>query len=220
MRGAGLRSDREARRAVIREEAVMSGLRMGEFLLVDSGEVRSGVEGLPIGDDVNGTSERHLFDVSGPEGVVARLAYVEWDNGKREVRAIARIQWGPSYQIATGSQALYESFIDRERMRLEICALGGNRHKVVLKQARIGYDGRPQLCKSSLEQLNGNSQTKCESILMKAGGLQFGTQSDVLGETGRNCQLYCVTYPVEKMLVPVAAFAITRILPVYYGVKQ
>ena len=195
-------------------------IRFGAYVLKDSAEVRKGIEGETIGKSAS-IATQHLFDLMAPDRLTARIAYVTWSNGEREVRPIARSQWGEDKEFPDGNQSLYEQFIDRERLRLQITpAFTDGQDYVALRQARAAAYSRPQLFSAGREDLDGGAGLDCESVLRTAGATCFGTLQELWGETGRSRNLLGACFPRDLRLVPVLAFALTRMLPIMNGMSS
>jgi len=86
---------------------------------------------------------------------------------------------------------------------------------VELSQARLKQGISPDwsnLFKASEGELNRGSGLDVRSLMMNLGA-SFGERASVLGDKGKRRSYYCAAFPVDNQIVPLVAYAATRVLP-------
>jgi hypothetical protein len=91
-----------------------------------------------------------------------------------------------------------------------------NQEWVELSQARVKNKITPEwsICKKATEQqLYKGSGLNLRNLLTSSGA-SFGTRVSVLGEKNNRRDYYCAAFPVDDQIVPLVAYAATRVLPI------
>lgn len=138
------------------------------------------------------------------------LAYTRWETGERDVHVL---------DVESSNRALKNRLT--HGLRLGIKLLSKRVCVVELRQAQI-KDGDPNAWssayKASLSQLSEGAGLDIVEALKIAGAELVGTKEEVLGESGRNRNFICATFPEKAIWPPVVAYVATRILPLLRGV--
>jgi len=156
----------------------------------------------------------HVYVVRAP-ALDADVLYVRWDNGEREVRfGDIRIAPPAIINVRNGRRLCLVEKPDGGRP-------GAGSRYVFLKQARIkDAQYSSGLYPATLEALNEGAGLDVTEMLIALGARQVATKGYVLGDRGKARSLYIAVFAAEDEAVPVAAFAMTRILPLLHGVTH
>jgi len=142
-----------------------------------------------------------------------RLAYLRWETGEREMRALD----------CNSTEHRMHDMCNRLRMSISPVEVNLNHAWMELSQARLIADSDPirttKKKATPIELLEGAGGISAERELEKLGA-RFGTREQLLGDTGRRRGYICTVFPDGDVTVPPTAFALVRVLPVWhqYGV--
>ena len=154
----------------------------------------------------------HTFRVTGAT-IDIDVQYIYWWNGEREVR-ISTARTAPlAITRAVGHRRLAVMDVDQ--------AVGYNAlmQYACLQQARTKDDqGWSSLYWPTMAELDEGAGLPVASTLQSLGAGEVGTHLEVFGGVGRTSSLIVVTFPCDNEVVPVAAFVLTRVLPLLNGV--
>ena len=84
-----------------------------------------------------------------------------------------------------------------------------------LSQARLDTSATPAwstLRRATERELNDAARAMVRSILNDFGG-DLGTRAQVLDDVSRRRKYLCTLFPSDNQIVPIAAYALTRVLP-------
>ena len=150
--------------------------------------------------DVKGT--RLLFNVAGPEGLELEVADERFDNGERQIRL------NESGPVEARFSRLYTG-----------CRLGvhqtGALTQIELRQARMTTDDWSSTRNASFEKLDEGAGIGVKEALAALGASTFGTRAELTDDTSPRKNTLCALFPPGADLVPVAAYVMTRVSPVY-----
>lgn len=180
-------------------------LELGQLLVEETGETRPmrGETAARV-DGMKGTGR--IFTVSGPDGLNLEVTDVTWQNKGRDVRVLAR----------RGSPEIYD--ILRERLRLGVL---GHKDKlyVELSQARLKEPRWANVFKASVGDLKRGAGIDVKEKLLEVGATLVTTREVALNDGSPRGGYLCAVFDESATLVPVAAFALTRIAPIAHGIK-
>ncbi len=150
------------------------------------------------------SGEYQLFEIMGSGGLYLEIAYANWDNGDRDVRATVVSESGPLRRL------------EPNRLRLGIHNLSGNKSWVELSQARVQSNNPSQWSNSKMatyDQLNIGAGLDVVNKLREVSAQEIGSKAIILGQTGTRKNYLCATFENENQWCPIIAFVLTRILP-------
>lgn len=180
-------------------------LRLGIYLLQETDDsVREWGQSAKKVEDLWGTATEYL--VTAEDGADLLLRDTRWDNGHRDVRVVERHDTPPPYDTVIG------------RLRISVDPVEDDLF-MELRQARITRTGRAQAAVATLEELDEGSGTSVSRALRNLGA-QLGTKEALLGRTDQTRERMCCRFPPSSVLVPPAAFVLTRIAPVGRGYRR
>lgn len=147
-------------------------------------------------------------------GWTMRLAYLRWESGEREVRAID----------CNSTEHRMHDMCNRLRMSVSEVDSSPGLSWMELSQACLLSEAQPirttKEKASAIELLEGAGGIIARREFEKLGA-RFGTKEQVLGDTGRRRSYLCTVFPENDLVVPPVAFTLTRVLPVWnrFGCK-
>jgi hypothetical protein len=100
-----------------------------------------------------------------------------------------------------------------KRLRVGIRRLEDGQLTMDLRVAVREKDQRASKRVLSLEKINALTHIDVESVLISLGANAVGTRQEITGETNRTREWPCVTFDVNDLVTPAAAFVLTTILP-------
>jgi len=161
----------------------------------------------------NAKSEVEIFDIHGPEGLFLSLGFhtlhtKEWI-GFDDTLVRSR--------EAKGSKAFQHLGSGRKRMMVE--RLDSERYCCTLRIAFFEPDDPDQWLKwktPTMAELNRASKLDVRKELLDIGANRVGTKSKLYHERGRTRNHISVEFSRERIIVPIMAFVITRVLPIFY----
>lgn len=154
------------------------------------------------------TGEQTLYEVTGPRELHLWVAYVQWACGEREIRRTRR------YETAWWQDQLFG------RQRLAVETWGADFDQVELCQAQLDGGRALRLAEVSEYELDAFAGTCLRCALKLAGATAMGTRQEVLGVGDERRRVLCVTFPRPVQRVPIAAFVLTRIMPLINRVSS
>ena len=178
----------------------LGGMRIRDTQIVDlvAGRTLSGLET---------TGRRRIYELGGSRDVCAFLASVTWESGECEVRRTRRYET-PWWQ---------DRLLGRQRLAVE--AWGDDWMQIELRQARLDRDRSLRLADVGEYELDAKSGACVRCALRLAGATAMGTRQEVLGVGDERRHVLCATFPRDAQLVPVVAFALTRVAPLLSTVQ-
>jgi len=152
-----------------------------------------------------------IFLVSDGNRTNLKIAHIIWKNSHVEVRAIH----------VTGPGVLNGLWAEKRgsRLRLGIDPLDHSKRTIELNQARLKGEEQPQRFLASQRELDHGASLNVISTLKNAGALEIGPKSKILGDEGQRRNFICATFEKNNQIVPVAAFVLTRVLPLLNGIQ-
>jgi len=170
-------------------------VRLAQLRIRATGETEQILEGQTIsGRTTRGEAE--VFKVKLEPNLHMKVGYVTWTNGERDVRTL---------EVLESPQAVRR--LEHGGLRLEVCYLTNGDSYVVLRQARVKLDTPNKwsnLFKADWDQLDEGCGFDVRKDLIKSGAQEIGTQEEVLGETGRARDFFCVK-TTRFPLLPIAS---------------
>ena len=157
--------------------------------------------------------QNRIFEFLDDGGHYVKIAYAVWSNGERDIRPIE----------AEGSRSLER--LNKGGLRLDIYSVRKGPYKsrdnlfCVLRQARVKRKSENQwsnLFNATPIELDKGAGLDVQKVLEKAGAIDIGTREEILDEWGRTRNQWCIVFERENELLPVVAFALTRILPLIH----
>ena len=167
-------------------------------------EIRQLIAGTTLAG-MDTTGEQQLFEVDGPRDLHVWIACVVWSNGEREVRRTRR------YETPWWQDHLFG------RQRLSIEDWGEGYRQIDLDQAYLDGDRTLRIGPVSEYELDARSGACVRCALSAAGATAMGTRQEVLGVCDEDRHGLCATFPRDAIMVPIVAFALTRVAPLLNG---
>ncbi|MEI7560531.1 MAG: NERD domain-containing protein, partial [Actinomycetes bacterium] len=176
-------------------------LELGQFQLDCTPKVEAFVGTTPGGESGQ-PGERFIYEVEGPDGVVLGVADERFVNGERQIRVHDAADSGPRF--------------DRLERGLR---LGVLRHpdgrQIILEQARMNDGDWAKKYKASRDELDAGARVDVFSVLTTLGATKIGTRADLAADKSVHKHKLCAIFPVSAELLPVAAYVMTRVAPIY-----
>jgi len=182
--------------------------KCGEIVIRETQQERSSLPGRTV-SGANTSGDHFLYEVMDGKGMAIEVVYVKWENGEEDVRAT---------KVVGGSRALRR--LEPSRLRMGIYEFNNEVWWVELSQAQIKREDPNRWSTrrlATLDQLNAGAGIDLESKLAEVGSIDVGPKALVINDLGRRRNYYCAIFPAGNMTCPVAAFVLTRILPLYHG---
>ena len=156
----------------------------------------------------------YIWEVEGPDGFRLDLFYAVWANGERDVRP----------HFAAGGGAGFAR-LNSGSLRLQILPVpdAATRHHgrlfVAMRQAQIaqGPETAAVLRTVTEADLDASSGIDVADALCAVGGRAVGVREDVYGERNKSRAQPCVVFDVDDPRPAVAAFLVTRALPLWHA---
>jgi hypothetical protein len=140
-----------------------------------------------------------------PDGGILEVGLVAWEHGDRDVRCFSRLA-GP---------LLYDRLVKGGRLGVASkragdwdCELGILAHHDV---------GLPTVVKASWPDLDSVLGASAAALLLSLGASAVGTKEETLADTGRRRGYLVMVSPQDQPLPPLAAYVLTRVLPLMTG---
>lgn len=155
----------------------------------------------------NGTQSGQAFaaNVRVPDGAILEVGITQWLTGEVDVRTFTRLTGPVIYDRLT------------KGARLGVSEAGGGVFTCELGVLSFHADRQPTVIKASEKDLDQVIQGSARHSLMNLGALDVGSREDIYGDTSRRRTYQAVTFARGDATVPVAAYVLTRVLPMYRG---
>lgn len=155
----------------------------------------------------NGTQSGQAFaaNVRVPDGAILEVGVTQWITGEVDVRTFTRLTGPVIYDRLTKGARLGVSDVDGD---VSTCELG------ILS---FHADRQPTVIKASDKDLDQVTQGSARHSLINLGALEVGTREEIYGDTSRRRTYQAVMFPRGDSTVPLAAYVLTRVLPMYRG---
>jgi len=141
-------------------------------------------------------------------GWTMQLAYLHWENGEREVRALN----------CNSTEHRMHDMCNRLRMSVSEVGFNPSQAWMELSQARLASRSGPirttKKKATEVEFLEGAEGIPPRRELEKLGA-KLGTRNELLGDAGKRRSYLCTVFPSEDIVVPVVAFILARTLPIW-----
>ncbi len=177
-------------------------VQLGEFQLKVEPIEEEIQDAASAGSDGAAVGSRKVYEVDGPDGVRVLVADECLADGSRQIRMVDTCQSG-----------------DRFNRLVQGLRLGIREHgsalEVMLDQARMTSDVWSTKRKASEAELEAGAHADVLAELRALGATKTGTRHELLGKRGPHMNKLCAIFPQDKDLVPVAAYVMTRVAPVY-----
>ena len=139
-------------------------------------------------------------------GWTMRLAYLHWENGEREMRALD----------CNSTEHRMHGICNR--IRISVYEVEGNPRlswmELIQAYVEEGSD-RPKKRKASAVQVLEGAGGLHPAQVFRNLDASFGTRSEILSDTGSHRDFLCVAFRRDDLVVPPVAFVLTRVLPVW-----
>lgn len=166
-------------------------------MLVDSGASRAESGQTISGEDSTGGAEVIHVVV---EDATFDVAYMRWRNGERDLRCL-RAE-GPGWAHRLENRHRLGIYRDNSGDYVELMA--------VELVDDSGWSTRFKASKGDLDEVFGDDAF---DLLYGAGAISINTRARLLGEEGTRASYLAAMFPPDHVPGPVAAFILTRILP-------
>lgn len=154
-----------------------------------------------------GTQEgtARAYSVSIPDGGILEVAATHWDSGDRDVRAVTRLA-GP---------VTYDRLLKGLRLGIASAPNGGYFCELGITQHHA--DRQPTVVKADASDLKLMLGSDIGEMFKTLGATAYGTREVIIDDTSRRRGYLGVTFPQAALDVPIAAFVLTRVLPLMKG---
>ncbi len=146
--------------------------------------------------------ERKVYDATGPERIELKIADERFENGERQIRLLDSGAAGPRFERLTHG------------CRLTVAAQGALL-RINLEQARMKDENWSGTFKASVAELDAGCGADTAAILEQFGVRKIGTRGEMLGDESSHKGKLCAFFPKDAELLPIAAYVITRLSPIY-----
>ena len=145
------------------------------------------------------------YSVKIPDGGILEVAATYWDSGDRDVRAVTRLS-GP---------VAYDRLLKGLRLGLSVAPDGGYFCELGITQHH--EDRQPTVVKADASDLKLMLGSDVGEMFRALGATAYGSREVVIDDTSRRRSYLGVTFPQTALDVPVAAYVLTRVLPLMKG---
>jgi hypothetical protein len=145
------------------------------------------------------------YSVGIPDGGLLEVAATHWDSGDRDVRTITRLA-GP---------VAYDRLLKGLRLGIAAAPDGGFFCELGITQHHL--DKQPTVVRAVPEDLELMLSQDVGAMFTSLGATAYGTREDIMGETNKRRFYLGVTFPDSAVDVPIAAYVLTRVLPIMKG---
>lgn len=156
-------------------------------------------------EDMGGAPRRAVETpavVAGPGETLLEIAHRRWDDGGQVV-----------CRSRTDSAPAFDRLL--HGVRLGVHDVGGGTDACEMRllhwDAAAGWGN---VRKATRDQLDEVLDGDVADLLIGAGALDLGTREEVLFDDGRRRSYVVVTFPAGDPVVPLAAYTLTRVLPI------
>ena len=145
------------------------------------------------------------YSVTIPDGGILEVASTYWDSGDRDVRTVTRLA-GP---------VAYDRLLKGLRLGISVAPGGGFFCELGITQHH--EDKQPTVVRALPEDLELMLGQDVGSMFTGLGATAYGTREVIMGETNKRRFYLAVAFPATAVDVPVAAYVLTRVLPLMKG---
>jgi hypothetical protein len=145
------------------------------------------------------------YSVTIPDGGILEVAATHWESGDRDVRAITRLA-GP---------VAYDRLLKGLRLGITSAPHGGSFCELGITQHH--EDKQPTVVRAQPEDLELMLGQDVGAMFAGLGGNAYGTREVIMGETNKRRFYLAVSFPETAVHVPIAAYVLTRVLPIMKG---
>ncbi|MCH7497066.1 MAG: hypothetical protein IH971_04345 [Candidatus Marinimicrobia bacterium] len=147
----------------------------------------------------------HTYLITCLPNLEARVAYVDWKNGDREIRGLPGSRPSRLFtRFATGNRVSISSHNGFEWMQLRVSKITSRQPEKVWSNPR----------KISVEQLNDACGFDVALALKELGAVGVDTRVALIGTKNKNRTDLCVLFQKDEIYIPLAAFASIRVIPI------
>ncbi len=143
-----------------------------------------------------------LYQVKGPKRLRITVADIAWSNGERDVRTTDRHTSSPRFDRLVHG------------LRIGVHVAPDGLLRIDLRQARMTSELWSQAKQASLLELSDVAGFDVDAMLRAHGAVAVATRGQLIGDTSTHRNKICALFPPSGSLVPVVAYAATRVLPV------
>ena len=156
-------------------------------------------------EDMRGAPRRAVETpavVAGPQETLLELAHYRWGDGGQVV-----------CRSRTDSAPAFDRLLHGARLGIQDVGGGTDACEVGLLHWEPAR-GWGNVHKATREQLDEVLGDDVADLLLGVGALDVGTKADVLFDDGRRRNYIAATFPAHDAVVPLAAYTVTRVLPI------
>lgn len=143
-----------------------------------------------------------VYQLGGPAGLRLDLRDAFWDTGERDVAVLDRCDAPQRFDRL------------RSGLRLTVERVDDDLLLVTLRQARLRDDDWSNLFGASMNELNMAAGVDVDETLRRAGAAAVGDRRRLLPQEEVRRTSLCALFPIDADLVPVVAYALTRVAPI------
>lgn len=162
------------------------------------------VEGVSL-KGLNQSGSVNTCQVSLRDGGLLEVGLTTWENNERDVRVFSRLSGPEIYdRLAKGVRmGVHETGGEELYSELRILSQHEGRQPTMIKAQEVDLD----------RMLDGSVR----DFLLGCGATKVGTRAQILNDESRRRELLAVTFAPGDVKVPITAYTITRILPLFKG---
>lgn len=162
---------------------------------------------VPISGGESTLANQHLALITGPDGIALEVAYLEFENGSRDVRVLETGDTpNPYLRLGHGG-------------RLGIYAID-NELYCELRAMKLDADNWSNLQRATTGELFSWLGEDPNKVLSEAGCSSVQTRSALFMDEGRRRNELAVKFSVDNKRAPVLIYALTRPLPLLRGAQK
>jgi hypothetical protein len=158
-----------------------------------------------VGSDTAGEKTQgiaRVCTVTGPEALTLDIAFIQWETGLADVRALELLS-GPELYGYKGGRIGASLRDGMYLSRLRISKVSSDPSK------------NPSQVKISLDEADQALEISLTEVLIQAGAQGVGTFEELVGETNTTKSELGVLFPKENFQVPLAAYVALRVVPLH-----
>ena len=175
-----------------------------ESVTMEANDARVRISGATFSGGIQ-EGDAHAYTVRVPDGGILEVAVTDWDSGDRDARAITRLA-GP---------ITYDRLLKGLRLGIAVAPDGGYYCELGITQHH--EDRQPTVVRASPEDLELMLGHDVGALFASLGATAYGTREVIMRETNKRRFYLGVTFPETADNVPVAAYVLTRVLPLMKG---
>ncbi len=184
--------------------ATERSIDFGPVRLIDTGQVEHITSGQTSKRQTSSGSSR-LFLIQSDLDISVRVAYIDWENDDREVRGLPGSTPNRLFsRLARGSRISVSRFQDLEWMELRISTITSMEPRIIWSNPR----------KIDLLGLNEACGFNVQRGLKELGAQGVGKREDLINTDNNRATDLCVLFSSDDKIVPIAAFAAVRVIPI------